>query len=548
VKIVAREHEYVDFQGEPVAPPVFAWPRKGITRLNTFFGLLLPLAISAVVSLGMSHIVAAQVTTPYPSKSVYQMKSVQPDVQSWGAVGGSLWNANVSELVGNQAAGVAINFQWDVWEATNHSSCTGTEVSFQGHCYAVDSVTDSAVQTFASQGLAVTGVLYGTPSWANSGKTCAGSVWCSPNSAADYARFVQFIANRYNGANGHGRVVDFVIHNEVNEQVWYNCGCSGAAAWEQDYANNYNAAYDAVQAEQTNARVLISQDHVWSPALDNGSTISVSEFLPAIASRVGTRNWMVAFHPYSNTVGGTTFSPDDINAGYITFGDIGVLVAWLQHNYPGSAAAAHLELTESGFDTAANSESAQKTAVCNSFFNVVGTPGIDNYVYHHLIDNPAEGGLLLGLWRTDQSQKPSWGTWALSNRSGTYACGFGPSDTTTLTRSYNSSRGHWASSRLAPSGFNVEHQFQLLRSASTGTSLLYECQIGQHNMVSNSVGCEGLHTNLGPVGYIHNNPGSGLVTLYRCHMSTPFDHFISTDPSCEGQFIDYVLGYAEQLL
>jgi hypothetical protein len=509
-------------------------------------------AASCVLALCIVHHSAqAQVTTAYPSKTVYQMKSIQPDLQLWGTVGGSEWNANVSQIVGNQAGGIVEDSVWESWEPAYPATCTASQVSFEGHCFTVDPTIDAAIQTFSSQGLAVTGILYGTPSWANTGKSCAGSVWCSPNNASDYARFVRFIANRYNGAQGHGRVVDFVIDNEVDSQSWYNCGCSTSAAWEQDYANNFSAAYDAVKAEQTNARVLMSFDHTWSPAFDSSSQISVSEFIPAVAALVGTRSWQVAFHPYSIAVGDETFSPDDINAGYITFGDIGVIVGWLQQKYPGSAAAANVELTESGFDSNASngrSEAEQNTAVCNSFYNVVGTPGIDNYVYHRLIDNTGEGGLLLGLWDVNQNQKPSWATWALANRAGYYSCGFSANNYTTLTRSYDSSRGHWASSRLAPSGFSEEHSFNLTRSPASGLTLLYECQVQQHNMISSSVGCEGSsYSNMGPVGYISNSPGSGLLPLYRCHINSPLDHFISTDPSCEGQSVDYLLGYASQV-
>lgn len=514
---------------------------------------VLPILILSVLTL--KPVARAQATAPYPAKTVYQMKNIQPDSTPWGAPGSSSWNANVQQLVGNQAGGVVQDLVWASWEPSYPATCTGSQVNFEGHCFTVDPGADATIATFSAQGLAVTGILYGTPSWANSGKTCAGSVWCSPNSAADYGRFVRFIANRYNGLNGNGRVVDFVIDNEVDAQSWYNCGCTGASAWEQDYANNFNAAYDGVKAEQSSARVLMSFDHTWSPAFDSGTQISVSEFIAAVASRVGTRNWQIALHPYSIQVGGPTFSPDDINAGYTTFGDVGVIVGFLQQNYPGTAAASAIELTESGFDSNTsngNSESGQNTGLCNSFYNVVGTPGIDNYVYHRLIDNTGEGGLLLGLWRTDQTQKPSWSTWALSNRSGSYACGFSSSDVTTLTRSYNSSRGHWVSSRLAPSGFTAEHSFHLERSAASGTTPLYECQVSKHNMISNSVNCESsggnANTNMGPVGYIHNSSGSGLVPLYRCHVGNPAtDAFVSTEQGCEGQATDYLLGYVNQI-
>ena len=75
-------------------------------------------------------------------------------------------------------------------------------------------------------------MFYGVPSWAR--RNCpAGAavsdIFCAPKdaNAVDYGRFVGFIANYFNGQQAHGRVADFVIHNEVNSPSWYNVGCSG---------------------------------------------------------------------------------------------------------------------------------------------------------------------------------------------------------------------------------------------------------------------------------------------------------------------------------
>lgn len=80
----------------------------------------------------------AQVTTPYPTKTVYQMKNIQPDVQSWGTVGGSEWNANVSQIVGRQAGGVVQDLVGESWESAYPAICTGSwagGVPIQQFCF-----------------------------------------------------------------------------------------------------------------------------------------------------------------------------------------------------------------------------------------------------------------------------------------------------------------------------------------------------------------------------------------------------------------------------
>jgi len=190
----------------------------------------------------------------------------------------------------------------------------------------------------------------------------------------------------------------------------------------------------------------------------------------------------------------------------------------------------------------------QADAICSSFRNVLGTSGIENYVYHRMVDHPEEV-LSLGLRKSDSNgtAKMAWSTWALANRNDLHPphlfCGFELLPYTLLRRGYAASKGHRASSRLLPSGFTVENSWKLLHDPQPNTTLLFECQVGQHSLLTPYANCENL-TPLGPVGYIYNQPAAGRVALYRCYVSQSGDHFVSSTANCEGTTTERLLGYA----
>jgi hypothetical protein len=180
---------------------------------------------------------------------------------------------------------------------------------------------------------------------------------------------------------------------------------------------------------------------------------------------------------------------------------------------------------------------------------VVATPGISNYIYHRMKDHPVEtaAGLGLGLVGDNGDFKPSWVTWALSNRFDLdppqLSCGFENLPYTRLVRAYKSGRGHWASTRKFPEGFTEEQVYGLHYEEQPGTIMLYECMNGSDSLISKEQSCEGLQP-MGPLGYIHTAPVDGSVALYRCHSPTAEDHMISPDPNCESYETEHLLGYA----
>ncbi|MFW5738813.1 MAG: DUF5722 domain-containing protein [Myxococcota bacterium] len=491
---------------------------------------------------------------PYPTRDPYRIKGLQPD----------FW-ANKDEVSGNNTGGVAMNLVWAVWEPTfQPPPCDpATEQEMDGHCFVIDAAVDAAIADWTARGLVVTAVVYGVPPWARITQGCSPvtpgfEIFCAPTDPADYGRFARMLARRYDGLHGHGRIADFVIHNEVNANDWFDIGCGqGTAcdtnAWLDTYAQNYIAAYDGILAEQPHAKVLISLEHHFGSTYDNPAAnnprLSGETFLTGMAARVGSRQWRVAYHPYPPNLLAPEFGPDDWPR--VTYGNLGTLAGWLRKSFPNTPSAWEIQLTESGVNSIAphSSQAAQADGVCRSLRNVLGTPGVESYIYHRMTDHPVEtaSGLGVGLHDENGQPKQAWSVWALANRNDLdppqLSCGFEDLPYTRLTRSHHPTRGHWASSRLAPSGFTAEQSWGLHREPQPGTVLLYECRAGEHNLLTRDVGCEGLHP-MGPVGYIHDTQQPGTVPLYRCRIGTGSDHFVSPDPACEGQIMEQLLGYA----
>jgi hypothetical protein len=121
-----------------------------------------------------------------------------------------------------------------------------------------------------------------------------------------------------------------------------------------------------------------------------------------------------------------------------------------------------------------------------------------------------------------------------------------------LLRYYNGSN-HWVSTGAVPSGYSLERNLGFIYYAlQGGTRALYSCSIpgtSTDQFVSLDVKCEG-QTPLSTIGYIYFPQPSGIqtVAVYRCRDDDKLDHFMSTDPFCEGEITEnngVPLGYAK---
>lgn len=491
---------------------------------------------------------------PYPTRNGYQLKGLQPDF--WG----------YDEVAGNGTGGVSMNLVWAFWEpAVKPAPCDpASEQEYDGRCFVISKDVDDAIREWTARGVVVTAITYGVPAWAHAGHPCSPvapgfEIFCSPDDPHEFGRFAGMLAARYDGQQGHGRIADFVIHNEVNANDWYDIGCGqgvacDTAAWINSYVADWSAAYDAIVGEQSTAKVFISLEHRFASAAydkpgDPNPSLGGETFLAGFAAGVGDRAWRVAFHPYPPNLLKPDFSADDLPQ--VTYGNIGVLLGWLHRHYPGSVAAREVHLTESGVNSVApnSSPAAQAQGVCDSLRNILGTPGIESHIYHRMKDHPVEvkDGLGLGFHDENNVAKPAWAVWALANRIDLdppmLSCGFEDLPYTRLRRGVHPKRGHWVSSRLLPPGFTPEASgWRLWRDAQPGTVLLFECGVGGHNVLSLDPGCEGLQPR-GPVGWIYSEQQPDTVALRRCRIGAGTDHLATVNPACEGLIDEGVLGW-----
>lgn len=484
----------------------------------------------------------------YPVRK--SIKSLQPDFQ------------DRAQIIGNEVHGVAMNLVWAEWQPQQSKSCGANQVQYDGYCFNKNQAIIDAIREYTNHGVVVTAVVYGVPDWARRDcvnpkkRVVQAPMFCAPvdGKASDYGRFAGFVANFFNGEKGNGRVADFVIHNEVNSYMWFNIGCSDTNCnlntWTRVYADSYNAAYDYIKKEQKNAKVLISFDHYFGAT--KGISYRADNFLKTLVPKLGNRDWMLAFHSYPPDLASPEFGANDYNNhGIISFGNIGVLAGWLRQHYPNDPHAWEIQLTENGINgVGASMQQRQQAQLCQAFRNVLGTPGITSFVYHRLVDHPDEvaGGLGCGLWNEDRSPKPAWTTFALANRKGVGvgwpSCGFDILPYVPLMRGYNGK--HWVTSRQFPSGVKVEQTWHILREQAPNTQLVYECRVGgpngDHTLISTFANCEN-QFNMGPMGYVYKTQVAGTSPIYRCYIATTGDHFISSDPNCEGQKEGSLIGY-----
>ncbi|KYK54294.1 hypothetical protein DCS_06251 [Drechmeria coniospora] len=455
------------------------------------------------------------------TRTAFQLKGIYPD--SW---------PNTQQVWDATPGGQSQYLVWADWEPTKKAPpCAADEQEYDGHCFVIIPAVDAAIFAWTKQGRVTTAIVYGTPEWARGKGGCTAGIYCVPDDAADFGRFAGMLARRYNGLNGNGRIADFVLNREVGNVNYFNIGCGSGvpcdkASWIDKIAENYIAGYDAVFAEQSTAWVMTSIDNRFGLELDDapGGQLSGMTVLRGLADKVGGRLWRVSINAY-NKPGEAESSYFDFP--YVTLGNIGVLVGWLYQQFPNVPQLRTVQLVEQGIPGRAPTFGVQERQLCVAYHNVLGTPGIENYIYYQIQDQ-SQDLQEIGLHQSDGTPKPAW-TKVFTSKLG---CGFSELPFLQLRLAYNGNT-YITSTRIPSNGYLGKAVWFIPRAQEPGTVMLFECRLGETSFLTTDSKCDN-QLPYGPAGWIYTSQVPGSIPLYSCYNEAKLNYFLWAAEDCNG--------------
>lgn len=222
-----------------------------------------------------------------------------------------------------------------------------------------------------------------------------------------------FLAERYASGAQNGKVVNWIIGNEVNSfDAWNYAGTKSLSKYTQLYADSFRLAHNAIKSVYSNARLYVSLDQCWT--ISNSATFGGKEFLEKFDSylrETGDISWNLAYHAYPSPLTDPRFwknangqSQNNENSPVISISNISVLTKYVKKHYGKKT---RIILSEQGFTSAAPyGEKTQAAAIAYAYYLTEFNSMIDSLILSRHVDNIVEtrDRLNLGLWSNRPGQ------------------------------------------------------------------------------------------------------------------------------------------------
>ena len=207
-----------------------------------------------------------------------------------------------------------------------------------------------------------------------------------------------FLAKRYNGKNGHGKITNWVVGNEINNQYWNYMGDLDVSAYTSKFQRAFRVFYTAMKSVSANDNVMFSLDHYWNmfPEAAPVGKYKGKDILLAFHNYEEAEGYMdygLALHPYPYPIYSPNFWNDDtsgrvndtMDSPIVNFKNLHVITDFMQmdsmKNRKGQVR--KIFLTEEGFSSiekGADKSTEQAAAVAYSYFIVDNNPYISAYL------------------------------------------------------------------------------------------------------------------------------------------------------------------------
>ena len=233
-----------------------------------------------------------------------------------------------------------------------------------------------------------------------------------------------FLADRYSSLESpYGRVSNWIIGNEINNQQWNYMGDMSLEKYIKEYERAFRVFYTAIKSTSQNDRIYFSTDYHWIYNANGKSKYNAKDVIDLFNANVragGQMDWGLAYHPYSLPTTEPEFWDDDqtglVTTDYsspiINLKNLSVLTDYLQqsHLLDSKGEVRSVILSEQGFTsvsaTRGVNENLQAAAIAYAYYIADSNPHIDAFIMSRQVDAPLEAkdSLYLGLWNCDMNQ------------------------------------------------------------------------------------------------------------------------------------------------
>lgn len=235
------------------------------------------------------------------------------------------------------------------------------------------------------------------------------------------AAVASFLASRYSGS-GHGKVMNWVIGNEINARSeWNYIEYMDTDSYVEEYGKAFRIFYNAILSINGNARVYISLDQQWGKSLYSNNGYGSKEILDSFnqyISEGGNIDWGVAQHPYNYpltsakawSTGGkaASYILDSETTPVLSIKNIHVLTDYLQKEeyLTEDGEVRHVILSEMGYTSSAGQD-LQAASFVYAYKIIEANQYIDSMLLSRETDAASEvaQGLALGISTQDGGRK-----------------------------------------------------------------------------------------------------------------------------------------------
>ncbi len=267
----------------------------------------------------------------------------------------------------------------------------------------------------------------------------------TPEGVETIKAVASFLAERYSGTQGRGKVTNWIIGNEINNnEIWNYAGEKDINTYVREYMKSFRVFYTAIKSVNSSDRLFFSTDFNWTDPEASMVKYGARDIIDTFGAMVkagGDISWNLSYHPYPDPLTEPEFwddaatgrAVDSVDTRVLNFSNLHILTDYMQRRelLAPDGSVRHIILSEQGFTsmsaTRGDVEKIQAAAMAYAYYIADSNPYIDAIIMNRQVDSIEETNtsVALGLWSCDMStpgmikatkRKPVWTVFRVIDR------------------------------------------------------------------------------------------------------------------------------------